>query len=228
MLDQLAAEVTEQIVACLVKNSDLRSLALVVSVQDPCVPDCPLIKQPQSTLLHVHAIRLLYRYLNLRDNLCHQVIQLVVERPELGRHVHSISFRTSFESPSLSSTVSAAARHMPALHTLIWNRWGALPHDSMWYQLQEQYVPTVYTHPFVLKTYGPQSCPSLRTIGLSLGAHVDYTSTLEAVSYNVFYSFTVSLISGSSSTASRTFTPFDSTWWVAPCQKETFKLYLII
>jgi hypothetical protein len=65
MFDQLAAELVDQIVALLIKGNDLRSLALVVSVDDSSTLDAFLTMTCKSQLAHEHAIRELYRNLYL-------------------------------------------------------------------------------------------------------------------------------------------------------------------
>jgi hypothetical protein len=91
----------------------------------------------QSRLAHEHVIRVLYQNLYLKGTFCDQVLQSLVSNPDVTRHVHVLALHADYGGRAISLKVAAAAQHMPVLHTFSWEVPDALPHDEMWYRLQD-------------------------------------------------------------------------------------------
>jgi hypothetical protein len=87
-------------------------------------------------------MRMLYRHLELGGALCEELLQTLAERPDIARHVHSLSVHSLHRHSSLSLIMADVALHMPALHTLIWDVPSQVIHNEMWDSLHEQYVPS--------------------------------------------------------------------------------------
>lgn len=98
----------------------------------------------------------LYAQVTLYPEQCVSTLRMFAQRPELARHIRSLTIHTGRESllrhKQLSTLVASLATHLSSLHTFIWDGKEVPSNDILWRNLRI-------------------SCPQLHTIGVTFGSH---------------------------------------------------------